>query len=122
VGKTFGELVDAHQVQGLPRFRGSLGARNAGRLENEMQVSFDTQMWPERKILKYEPDTAPVWRYHTAAASRNATAVQPDLTFVRHLETGNEPQEGRLTAPARSEDHDDLPGRNLQRHTGERLM
>jgi hypothetical protein len=113
VGKSFGELLDTNQPQDVLHPRGSLAARNARRLENEPKVPFDTQVRPECQILKYEPDTAPVWRYQAAAASRHATAVQPDLTFVRRLETGNEPQQGRLAAPARSEDHDDLPGRNL---------
>jgi hypothetical protein len=122
VRESFGEWLDANQLQDLLRFRGSLGPRNACGLENELKVSFDAQVRPERQILKYEPDPAPVGRHQAAAASRHATAVQPDFTLVRYLETRNEPQQGRLAAPAGSEDHGDLPGRNLQRHTGKRLM
>ena len=67
--------------------RSARGMRAASR--HELKVSFDTQMWPERQILKYEPDAAPVWRDQAAAGEPPRNGRQPDLTVVRHLETGN---------------------------------
>src|SRR5688572_27077893 len=58
-----------------------------------------------------------------ATSSRNRRTIQHDLSAVRHLESGNNPEHRRLAAPARSE-HDGcragqhLEGNAVQRHVG----
>src|SRR5687768_2339574 len=68
---------------------------------------------PQGQVLKDEPELAPVRRYIDAPSGRDQGTIQRDLPAIRHLESGDDPEHRRLTAPARSE----YDGYRAGRHT-----
>ncbi|MNJ52993.1 hypothetical protein D3C77_483640 [compost metagenome] len=64
-------------------------------------------MRPERKVLKYHPEAAPMRRYFSRLAVQHLLA-EADAPRIRPLQTGDEPQQCRFTAARRSEQRREL--------------
>src|SRR2546426_473229 len=67
-------------------------------------------MRPEREVLKHEPDSTLVCGDGVSCWCSHSSAIQPDLPAVRLFETCNEPEEGRLSRAAGSDDDHAFPG------------
>src|SRR2546426_12783610 len=72
-------------------------------------------MRPEREVLKHEPDSTLVCGDGVSCWCSHASAIQPDLPAVRLFETCNEPEEGRLSRAAGSDDDHAFPGADVER-------
>ena len=127
---TAGELVrisgrqrlDPNEAQDVVDFLRPLGAWGLHGHQHELQVLPDRQVRPESQILKHEPDPTLMRRDDAATGAGHVRAAQVDVAAVRHVETRNQAQQGRLTAAAGPEDDDRIAGTDFERHTVERVM
>src|SRR5262249_55898093 len=97
------EPAQPHELQQLARAKRDGFGRVSAHPEAEGDGAQDVAGRKERVILEHEPDATPM-RWDPGEAS----AVEEDVARVRRLQAGDDPEQRRLAAAARSEDRDHL--------------
>jgi hypothetical protein len=82
------------------------------RLESERHVLGHAQMGKQSKVLEHHPEIASF-----RGKAGNVSALQSDGATVRDLEPGQQAQERRLAATARTQQHQGLPFLDLEGQT-----
>jgi hypothetical protein len=72
-------------------------------LKTELDVTPHREMRKKRIVLEHGIDVAAIRRQRI-----DARAVQPDLAFIRRLESRDHPQRGRLAAARRPQHREEL--------------
>ena len=88
---------------------------NPSRPDNKRQIRPDCEMRPQGKILKHEPDATLVRRHDVSTVTRDVPVVDPDISAIGPLQSGNQAQCCRLPAPARSEYRDAFASGDVER-------
>ena len=89
--------------------------RQAGRLEDEIELFPHGQVRPQREILKHEPDAPVAWRHAIAPGAGYLLLFNPDLPIVRGVEASDETQQRRLSTAARPDQDYALARIEIQR-------
>src|SRR5262249_61524034 len=93
----------------------SLGARHAQLLKRERDVLEHRHVGPDGIALEDHAHAAPLRRHEQSGlGGGHRAASHEDLTPIGTLESGDEPEGGRLAAAAGPEEREELPGSRLE--------
>src|SRR5215212_7520587 len=110
------EFLHLHEGERLSDPATGLLPRRLREAQPEGDVLGDRQMGEEGVALEYGVDVAPVRR-----CVRHILAVQQDPSCAGALEAGDHAQRRRLAAPARAQQREKFPRRDVQVYAGYRL-
>ena len=100
MGKVLGKGAEPHQFDEIARTIAALGRAHAIDLERELDIAHHRAPRQQAEILEH----------HAGVLARPAhrRSGDGDAALVRRNQPGGEPQQGRLPAPARAQQRDEL--------------
>ena len=107
------ESAEADKTEELVRFGVSV---RPGPCHLEWQAHIPDDIEPGEQYRVLEDDA----KLPLVSRSRRGRAVDTDLATRRFVEIGDEPQERRLSAPARADEGDELPDPDVEAYVRQR--
>ena len=112
-GKALAHALQPDQAQGLLHPLVDLRARQAAHFQREGHVGLQAHMGPERMVLGYQAQLAPLGRQGLRGAG-HALPAHPDFAAAGLLQPGQDLEQGGLAAARRTQQGQHLAGGDLQ--------